>query len=90
MESGQVLRFDRFTLDSADGRLRADGVDVELRPKSFDVLRLLVQNAGRLVSKDEMARVVWPNVVATDDSLVQCISDVRKALGDDGIVRSPI
>lgn len=84
MESGQILRFDRFTLDSADGRLRADGVDVELRPKSFDVLRLLVQNAGRLVSKDEMARVVWPNVVATDDSLVQCISDVRKALGDDG------
>ena len=84
MGADQVLRFDRFTLDCADGRLRADGVDVELRPKSFDVLRLLVQNAGRLVSKDEMARAVWPNVVATDDSLAQCISDVRKALGDDG------
>ena len=84
MGCDQVLRFDRFTLNSADGRLRADGVAVELRPKSFDVLRLLVQNAGRLVSKDEMARTVWPNVVATDDTLVQCISDVRKALGDDG------
>ncbi len=83
MESDQVLRFDRFTLDGPDGRLRADGVTIELRPKSFDVLRLLVQNAGRLVLKDEMARAVWPNVVATDDSLAQCISDIRKALGDD-------
>jgi TolB-like protein/DNA-binding winged helix-turn-helix (wHTH) protein len=84
MESNQVLRFDRFTLDRARGCLQADGVDVELRPKSFEVLRQLVENAGRLVSKDELARVVWPNVVVTDDSLVQCISDVRKVLCDDG------
>ncbi|MBT2321295.1 winged helix-turn-helix domain-containing protein [Variovorax paradoxus] len=84
MDSNQVLRFDRFTLDRARGRLRADGVDVELRPKSFEVLRQLVENAGRLVSKDELARVVWPHVVVTDDSLVQCISDVRKVLCDDG------
>ena len=83
MESNQVLRFDRFTLDRARGRLQADGVDVELRPKSFEVLRQLIENAGRLMSKDELARVVWPNVVVTDDSLVQCIHDVRKVLGDE-------
>ena len=55
---------------------------MELRPKSFDVLRLLVENAGRVVSKDEMMRSIWPNVQVTDDALVQCVRDARQALAD--------
>lgn len=77
-----ALQFERFTLDRARGRLRADDRDIELRPKSFDVLRYLVENADRLVAKDEIVKAVWPNVVVGDDSLTRCMSDVRLALGD--------
>jgi adenylate cyclase len=77
-----VLQFGRFTLDLARGRLRAEGQDIELRPKSFEVLRHLVENADRLLSKEEIVGAVWPNVVVSDDSLARCMSDVRFALGD--------
>lgn len=76
------LQFGRFTLDLARCRLRADGQDIELRPKSFEVLRHLVENAERLLSKEEIVGAVWPNVVVSDDSLARCMSDVRLALGD--------
>jgi adenylate cyclase len=56
--------------------------EVGLRPKSFDVLRYLVENAGRLISKDEIMKAVWPHVVVTDESLLRCISEVRAAIGD--------
>jgi adenylate cyclase len=77
-----ILRFGRFTLDLARGRLSAEGRDVDLRPKSFEVLRYLVENADRLVSKEEIVNAVWSNVVVSDDSLARCMSDVRLALGD--------
>jgi len=47
------------------------------------VLRLLIANVGQLVTKDELQNAVWPGIVVTDDSLVQCIGEIRKALGDD-------
>jgi adenylate cyclase len=77
-----ALQFERFTLDRARGRLRSDDRDIELRPKSFDVLRYLAENADRVVTKDEILKAVWPNVVVSDDSLSRCMSDVRLALGD--------
>ncbi|TIX77901.1 MAG: hypothetical protein E5V24_27450, partial [Mesorhizobium sp.] len=39
---------------------------------------------GRVVSKDELMKAVWPDVFVTDDSLVQCVRDVRRALNDEG------
>lgn len=75
--------FDRFVVDGRSTYLRRDGAPVPLRPKSFDVLLYLVRNRGRLVSKDEMFDNVWSNVVVTDNSLVQCIKEIRQALGDD-------
>jgi len=64
--------------------LDAQGQAVELRPQAYQVLRHLALNAGRLVSKDELMASVWPGSVVTDDSLVQAIGDVRRALGDAG------
>jgi len=55
-----------------------------LRPKTFSVLRFLVENAGRLVSKDEILASVWSDVAVTDDTLVQSIGEIRKALGEKG------
>jgi TolB-like protein len=48
------------------------------------VLRYLVERAGRLATKDELVGAVWPNVIVSDDSLAQCIRDIRKVLNDDG------
>src|SRR5262249_36903828 len=56
--------------------------DVDLRPKCFEVLCHLVENANRLVTKEELIETFWPNVMVTDESLVQCISEVRLAIGD--------
>jgi len=78
------LQFDRFVLDLRRGCLLLDGNEMVLRPKTFAVLRHLVENSGRLVSKDELFAAVWPNLAVTDDALVQSIGELRRALGDDG------
>jgi TolB-like protein/DNA-binding winged helix-turn-helix (wHTH) protein len=78
------LLFDRYVLDFGRGCLLRDGVEVALRPKTFAVLNCLVENSGRLVSKDEIFAAVWPNLAVTDDTLVQSIGELRRELGDDG------
>ena len=77
-------RFGRFVIDTGSARLRSGEASVPLRPKSFDVLLYLARNGGRLITKDELFENVWADVVVTDNSLVQCIMEVRQALGDDG------
>jgi adenylate cyclase len=59
------------------------GRPVALRPQTLSVLALLVEKAGALVSKEELVERVWPGIAVTDDSLVQCITELRRALGDD-------
>jgi DNA-binding winged helix-turn-helix (wHTH) protein/quercetin dioxygenase-like cupin family protein len=78
-----AYRFGEFVLNLERGCLQRDGADLELRPKAFDVLRYLVESAGKLASKDELVQVAWPNVAVSDDSLAQCVSDIRKLLDDD-------
>jgi adenylate cyclase len=80
----QRLRFDRYILDLDRGCLLLDGGEIALRPKTFAVLRYLIENAGRLVSKDELFAAVWPNIAVTDDALVQSVGELRRALGEDG------
>ncbi len=75
--------FGDFTLDLDRGCLLRDGQEVKLRPKSFEVLKYLVERRGRLVSKSDLMLAVWPDAFVTDDSLVQCLVEVRRALGDD-------
>ncbi|WP_281684810.1 winged helix-turn-helix domain-containing tetratricopeptide repeat protein [Thalassobaculum salexigens] len=58
------------------------GGDVFLRAQSARVLHLLVDNLGQLVSRDRLIEEVWPDVSVTDDSLTQCIADIRRAIGD--------
>ena len=76
------LCFEAFTLDLRRGCLRREEREIKLRPKSFRLLQFLAANAGRLVSKDDIAGAVWPSVIVTDESLARCVSDVRRALGD--------
>jgi adenylate cyclase len=78
------LRFANYVLDLNRGCLLLDGREIVLRPKTFAVLRYLVENSGRLVSKDELFAAVWPGLAITDDVLVQSIGELRRALGEDG------
>jgi formylglycine-generating enzyme required for sulfatase activity len=78
----RVLYFDKFSLDLARGCLRLGDQDLELRPKTFEVLKFLAMNAGRLVAKQELYDAVWPNVIVSDDSIAQCIRELRGKLGD--------
>src|SRR5215470_11872451 len=78
----RVLYFDRFSLDLARGCLRMGDQYLDLRPKSFEVLKYLAMNAGRLVAKQELYDAVWPNVIVSDDSIAQCIRELRSRLGD--------
>src|SRR5215813_4759864 len=77
-----MFQFEGYTLDFARSSLRAADRDVALRPKAFEVLRYLVENADRLVTKAELIRTIWPNVIVTDEVLTHCISEVRQAIGD--------
>ena len=77
-----MFRFRGYTLDVSRGSLSFGEREVELRPKSFEVLRYLVGNAGRLVTKEEIIKTVWPNVVVSDESLTRCVFEVRQAIGD--------
>jgi adenylate cyclase len=83
MPAGKV-RFGPYVLDADRGCLLLEGSEVNLRPKTFAVLQYLVENSSRLVSKDELFAAVWPNLATTDDTLVQSIGELRRALGDDG------
>ena len=76
------LGFDQYVLDLERGCLLAGNDEVPLRPKTFEVLRYFVKDPGRLVSKDELIGAVWPTVTVTDDSLFQCIAELRRALQD--------
>src|SRR5215213_10934075 len=79
-----AYRFDRFVLDLNRGALvTADGAELALRPKSYALLRLFVENAGRLLDRDAIMAAVWPGVFVADDSVTQCVRDIRRALGDE-------
>jgi TolB-like protein/DNA-binding winged helix-turn-helix (wHTH) protein len=81
MSDEKIYLFDELTLDLARGCLLRAGEPIHLRPQSYEVLKYLVSNKGRLVSKDQLIEEVWRGRVVTDDSLVQCLRDVRQALG---------
>ncbi len=73
-----------LTLDLTHGELRTASNELaDLRKQALDVLLLLGAHAGHVVSKEELMRRVWPNVVVGEDSLVQAIADIRRVLGDD-------
>jgi TolB-like protein/DNA-binding winged helix-turn-helix (wHTH) protein/Tfp pilus assembly protein PilF len=82
VEDACAYVFGPFRLVTDQVALLRDGAAIPLRPKSFDVLHYLVRHPQRLVSRDELLRAVWSGVVVTDDSLTQCLIEIRKALDD--------
>src|SRR4051812_23836639 len=81
--TGGVFHFDEFTLDVRERRLLRGAAVVRLSPKAYDVLVALVQQRGRLVTKDELLKRVWPESFVEEGGLTVQMSALRKALGED-------
>lgn len=65
----------------APGFLMIGSRQKRLRPKTAEVLKLLLENPGRIVPRGELLQKVWPDAAVTDDNLTQSISEIRRALG---------
>ena len=83
MANREVFRFGEFTLDVAERRLLRGTETVRLSPKAHDVLVELVRQEGRLVTKDELLKRVWPEAFVEEGILTVHISALRKALSDE-------
>lgn len=86
----KTYSFGDFVVDERRAELSGPEGRIRLRPQSFAVLQLLVANPGRLMTKNDLHARVWGDRAVTDDSITQCLIDIRKALGDTGreIVRT--
>jgi len=80
--SANCYKFRDFMLELSERRLSRDGMPVELAPKIFDALTLLVQRAGHLVSKDEFQATLWPRQIVNDATLSKAIWQLRQTLGE--------
>lgn len=86
-KSAETITFGGFAFLAKSKELRTlEGKAVNLRSQSAEVLSALAARPGEMVSKDALMQAVWPDTFVTDDSLTQCIADIRRALGDDAHV----
>ena len=78
-----TFEFGRFRILTRRRQLLADGVPVELGTRAFDILMVLIDADGALVTKDELLGLVWPGIFVDASNLKVQISALRKALRDD-------
>jgi DNA-binding winged helix-turn-helix (wHTH) protein/TolB-like protein/Flp pilus assembly protein TadD len=81
-DSKQVFEFGPFRVDVEESRLIRDGESVPLWPKAFEILRVLVESRGRMLTKDELMSRVWPDTFVEENNLTVNMSALRKALGE--------
>ncbi len=81
---GRLLAVGACEIDLASGRVSSPDGTTELRPKTTDVLRALAASPGTILGKDALLEAVWPGLAIEEDGLVQCISEIRQALGPAG------
>ncbi len=82
--SGRVLRFGAYEADLEAGELRKGGLKIKLQKQSFDLLAILLERAGDVVTREELREKLWPadTFVDFDNSLNAAVSKIRQALGD--------
>lgn len=83
-QGGTKLRFQEFVIDLQAGRLLRDGEPIRLQAQPFEVLTFLVQNAGEVVTREDLRSHIWPSdtFVDFDNSLNTAVNKIREALGD--------
>ncbi len=82
VQTKHLYEFGPFCLDAAKRRLLRDGEVVKLTPKAFETLLALVEQQGKTVEKEELLKRVWAGLVVEENNLNQCITTLRKSLGD--------
>jgi len=82
LKEEDIYRFDEFELDRAGRTFSRHGAQIPLYPKAFEVLVYLVANPGRVVTKEEIFKAVWPESFVEEGNLARQVSSLRKALGD--------
>lgn len=78
-----IYRFDDVEVDISRECVSLKGEERHLRHKAFQVLVYLLESCDRLISKNELIDHAWQNTAVTDDVLVQCVKEIRRAIGDD-------
>jgi len=79
-----IYRFGSFELDIGQHLLRRDGTVVPVEPQVFDLLTLLVRNAGNLVDREQIIATVWHGRIVSEAAISSRINAVRRAIGDSG------
>lgn len=89
LEGGTRLAFsfEDFIFDPYEHRLSRDGEDIQLRPKTFEMLRYLIEKRQTVVSKEELLSHIWADTIVVESVVPHSISELRNVLGDS--VRSP-
>jgi eukaryotic-like serine/threonine-protein kinase len=77
-----MYRFDEFELDLSSRRFSRKGEQIPLYPKAFEILAYLVANPGRVVTKEEIFKSVWPDSFVEEGNLARQVSSLRRAMGD--------
>ena len=78
----EMYEFGPFSLDPTERVIFRDGTPVPLTPKVFDTLVCLVRNRGRLLTKDELLKEIWPNTFVEEVNLAVNVSALRKVFGE--------
>ena len=89
LAAAPALRFDRFELQPQERRLLVGGHDAGLGGRALDVLIVLAQRAGQLVSRNDLIDLAWPGLVVEENNLSVQISSLRKVLGGEIIATVP-
>jgi Tol biopolymer transport system component/DNA-binding winged helix-turn-helix (wHTH) protein len=82
-QTNEIYVFDQFQLDPQERLLVRDGTALSLTPKAFDLLQALLERHGRLVGKEELFEIVWPDTIVEESNLTYNMAVIRKTLGDD-------
>src|SRR5271166_6111020 len=82
MKTEQIFQFGEFQIDVPSRTLRREDEAVALNRRAFDVLLYLIQNPGRILTHEELLKNIWPDAFVDENSLAQCISALRRALGE--------
>jgi len=83
-ETKYLYEFGAFRLDPSERIFTRKGERIPLAPKAFETLLILVQHHGHLLTKDELIKTLWPDTIVEENNLTQQISQLRRALGEDG------
>lgn len=79
----QIYRFADVEVNTSQNCLKRGDCEQHLRQKAFSVLIHLLEQRQRVVTKDELIKIIWKDTAVTDDALVQCIKEIRRSIGDD-------